>query len=76
MASTTVGVVPAKSPANSGDDLRRRRVDHGDRDGTTKTTAWTTEHGVDGVDDWNRSETRWCPATFGSSPGRSCRGPS
>ena len=70
MASTTVGVVPVISPANSGVLLRRRRDHDGDRDGATKTTEWTTRVDVGGVDGKFRSETRWRSGELGSSPGR------
>ena len=58
MAMAVVVGVPEKSPACSGDDLRRRRVDYGDPDGTTEAMAWSTKLGVDGDDDGDRPESR------------------
>jgi hypothetical protein len=68
MAMATAGDLPALSPANSGGDLRRRRVHDGDQDDATETTAWTTKLGVDGVDDEDRSELYRAAVTFEPRP--------
>ena len=50
MAAATVGVVPAKTPANSGEIPRRRRVDDDDRDGEAKARARSVRAGEVRID--------------------------
>ena len=56
MATATVGVVPAKSPANSGEIPRRRRGYDEDRDDEAVALVWSTRVGVVRVDGVVRSE--------------------